>query len=146
LTVSRKVWGGDSLPFSVDEGFAEGVDHGADEEVAAELEGVGLAGLGADDGDAAAEWLEERAGEGDGGLGAGDDDPEAALFRDAGAAEDGGGEELLGAAGVLGREALTEGDADGGVGDVERAGAHGAEHAIGAEQDLLVGGIVKEHG
>ena len=103
--------------------FAQRVNHGADEKVAAQLDGVGLAGFGADHGDAAREGLEQGARFGDGLVGAGRNDPEAAFFGDVGPAKDGSGHEIAAAAGVLGGEALRERDADGAAGDVQSAGS-----------------------
>lgn len=136
----------DALGLGEDEGLREGLDHRGDHEVAAEFEGVGLVGFGADDGDAAGEGFEEGAGEVDGGGGAGCGDPELGGCGDVGAAEDRGGDVELAAVLVGLGDALGEGDADGGECDVDGTGGEGGEEAVGGEEDGFVGFVVHEHG
>ena len=102
--------------------FAERLNHGADEEVAAEFDGVRLARFRADDRDAARERLQHGPGCGNGSFVAGHHDPELAGLGHIGPAEDGCGDEPVSAPRVLGREPLAECDADGAAGDVKRAG------------------------
>ena len=103
-------------------------------------------GSRADDRDAAGKRFEQRARRGDGLLRAGGDDPQAAFCGHAGAAKDRRGHKRLAAAGMLGGEALTERNADGGERDVQRAGPERIENALLAEEDFFVCRIVEEHG
>ncbi len=72
--------------------------------------------------------------------------PELPGFGDIGSAEDGGGNEVDVHDGhVLGRQLLTERNADGAACDVERARFERVHEAVGAEEDLFVGRIIEEH-
>ena len=111
----------DALRFGKDECFAERLDHGADEEVAAELDGVGLARLGPTTEMPREKGLEQ------GGRGRRRRRSPAATIQSLpsaatlGRPKTGAATKSLAAPGVLGGETLTERDADGAAGDVKRA-------------------------
>src|ERR1017187_9590851 len=98
----------DALRFGIDKVLAQRVDHRADEEVSAELDSVRLARLRADDGEAAAERLKQRASLVDGCLRSGSDDPQAPFLGDVGTSKDRRANIGLIAASVLGGEAFGE--------------------------------------
>src|ERR1035437_8033979 len=136
----------DALRFGIDKGLAQRMNHGADEEVAAELDGVRLTRLRAYDGEAATERRKQWTSLIDSRFRSGGDDPQSAFFGDVGTAEDRRGDKGLAAARVLGGEALGEHNADGAQRNVQRAGTKRIEYAFRAEENGFVGRVVEEHG
>ena len=124
-------FGVDALRGGVDKGLAERVNHGADQEVSAQLEGVCLAWLSTDDRDAARQRFEQRASGSNGRFRAGGDDPQAAFLGDVRPAEDRGGHKGLAAPRVFGGQPLTERHADGGERNVQRAGPQRVQYTRG---------------
>ena len=124
---------------------AEAAGQRLDQYLAAQLEGVSLTRLRADDGDAPGERLEQRPRLGDCIFRAGNHNPQLPGRSHAGPAKDRRRYKLQSAAGVLGGEPLTERHADGAAGDVQHARRKRVHQSVRAEQHLFIRGIVKEH-
>src|SRR5271154_969281 len=106
------------------------MNHGADEEVAAEFEGVGLTRLRADHRDAPRHGLKHRTRTLDGVGRSRSHNPKPALRGDIGPAKHGSRHELLAAARVLRGEPLRERDADSAARDMKGAGIEGIDESI----------------
>src|ERR1700677_3575560 len=98
----------DSLPRRVNKRLAERVNHGADEEVAAEFYGVRFPWVVAHNGDTTRKGLQQRTRFGNRLLRARDHGPQAAFFSDIGTAKDRRGDKFVSAAAVLPCQALAQ--------------------------------------
>jgi hypothetical protein len=83
FTASKNVSGSSSLLGCEDKGFAERMNHGADEKIAAQLDGMRLPGLFADHRYPSRKCLEQRTGTVHGSVGAGCHHPKPTLLRHA---------------------------------------------------------------